>query len=565
MKKTLLLFTAALGSVSVIAQPLENPCFIENATAQFLSPNGKYMVSNAYEDLSVIDLETGQRWDYTAYDAMGNFSGYSYRVGTGNIISDTGVVLASNSMDTNAAYWKEGKWYTLNTAGCVGVSLCNGITPDGSRICGSLNLIQPGFSSETMQLPVYWDAEGDSYGKYHLLPCPTSDFTGRPAQYITAVTISDDGKTISGQVHDYSGKFNEPIIYTQDENGEWSYTLLMEKDFRPEGAEWPKYPEDLPNSPNATDYMTDDMRNSYNQAMNDWAAGGYNPDLYPEMADYLTPEAIAEYNEAVDEWNALAEEYNRKVMEFFTVFEEFTAKLPAFQYNSSKITPDGKKVASTLTMLEDPNDFWSAQLTFPARIDVATGEYEVIGNMNNLSVWSVLADGRITASTPVVDGNLLGYIETEDGELVSIYDYINNLRPDYGAWMKENMTHTVAVDYDPETYAPIYDELLISGAALASRDAGKIVTWTTNTWDYDSPVQYYTYYFDMNATNSVGNATADSLKAEVVGCEVYDLYGRRVLQTTEKNSVKNAALAKGVYLVKTILSNGESTTEKMSF
>ncbi|MDE5655830.1 MAG: T9SS type A sorting domain-containing protein, partial [Muribaculaceae bacterium] len=275
--------------------------------------------------------------------------------------------------------------------------------------------------------------------------------------------------------------------------------------------------------------------------------------------------AIAEYNEAVDEWNALAEDYNRKVMEFFAVFEEFTAKLPAFEYNSSKITPDGKKVASTLTMLENPEDFWSAQLTFPARIDIATGEYEVIGNKNNLSVWSVLADGRITASTPVVDGNIMGYIETEDGELISIYDYINNLRPDYGAWMKENMTHTVEVDYDPETYAPIYDELLISGAALASRDAGKIVTWTTNTWDYDSPVLYYTYYFDMNATNSVGNTTADSLKAEIVGCEVYDLYGRRVLQTTEKNSVKNAALAKGVYLVKTILSNGESTTEKMSF
>lgn len=565
MKKNLLLLSAALGSVSVFAQPPASPCIIENATAQFLSPNGKYMVSNAYEDLSIIDLETGQRWDYKAYDDLGNFSGNSYRVGSGNIISDTGVVLSSTSLDTNAAYWKEGKWYNLHTAGSVGVSLCNGITPDGSRICGSLNLVAPDFSSETMQLPVYWDAEGDGYGEYHVLPCPNVDFTSRPAQYITAVTISDDGKTISGQVHDYSGMYNEPIIYTQNENGEWSYTLLMENKFRPEGMEWPKYPENLPKSPEAIDYMTDEMRNSYTQAMNDWADGGYDPDLFPNVAEYMSPEAIAEYNEAVDEWNALVEEYNNKVAEFFTVFEEFTAKLPSFQYNSSSITPDGKKVASTLTVLENPDDIWSAQLTFPARIDIATGEYEVLGNVKNLSVWSVLADGRITASTPVMDGNLQGYIETEDGELISIYDYINNLRPDYGEWMRKNMTHTVEVDYEPETYAPIYDELLISGATVASRDAGKIVTWAINNWDYNSPVQYYAYYFDMNAANSVDNIAADGLKAEVVGYEVYDMYGRRVLQATDKNSVKNAALAKGVHMVKTILSNGESTVEKIAF
>ena len=58
------------------------------------------------------------------------------------------------------------------------------------------------------------------------------------------------------------------------------------------------------------------MRNSYTQAMNDWADGGYDSDLFPNVAEYLSPEAIAEYNEAVDEWNALVEEYNNKVAEF---------------------------------------------------------------------------------------------------------------------------------------------------------------------------------------------------------------------------------------------------------
>ena len=81
---------------------------------------------------------------------------------------------------------------------------------------------------------------------------------------------------------------------------------------------------------------------------------------------------------------------------FYSSLRNSTAKLPSFQYNSSSITPDGKKVASTLTVLENPDDIWSAQLTFPARIDIATGEYEVLGNVKNLSVWSVLADGRIT-------------------------------------------------------------------------------------------------------------------------------------------------------------------------
>ena len=555
---------AGVAAPSLHAQPLENPRIIENATAQSISPNGKYMVSNAYEDLSVIDLETGERWDYKAYDDFGYVTGFSYRVGNGNIVSDTGVVLASTTMNVSAAYWKNGEWHNLHTDGCNGVSLSNGITPDGSRICGSLNISVPGFSSETMQLPVYWDAEGDGYGEYHVLPCPTADFTGRAPQYVTAVTISDDGKTISGQIHDYSGMVNEPIVYTQGENGEWTYTLLMNKTFRPEGKEWPSYPEDLPNSPEVTDYMTDSQREAYDQAMTEWAEGGWLPELYPDAADYLTSDAVSDYNKAVDEWNALAEVFNKELMEFQTVFQGFTARLPLFQYNSCSISPDGTKVASTLSELEDPDDYWSEEWTYPARIDVATGEYKVIGDIKNLSVWSVLADGRITASTPVMGGNLQGYIETESGDLVSIYDYINGLRPDYGVWMKENMTHSVEVDYDPDTYAPIYDELLITGATVASRDASKIVTWTLNTWDFDNPVPYFTYFFDLNATNSVGDIAADSLKAETLGYEVYDLYGRRVLQTAEKVSLESTGLPKGVYLVKAILSNGESTTSKQA-
>ena len=74
----------------------------------------------------------------------------------------------------------------------------------------------------------------------------------------------------------------------------------MENKFRPEGMEWPKYPENLPKSPEAIDYMTDEMRNSYTQAMNDWADGGYVSYLFPNVSEYLSPEAIAEYNEAVD-------------------------------------------------------------------------------------------------------------------------------------------------------------------------------------------------------------------------------------------------------------------------
>ena len=83
--------------------------------------------------------------------------------------------------------------------------------------------------------------------------------------------------------------YNEPIIYTQNENGEWSYTLLMENKFRPEGMEWPKYPENLPKSPEAIDYMTDEMRNSYTQAMNDWADGGYDPDLFSQRGRIYEP------------------------------------------------------------------------------------------------------------------------------------------------------------------------------------------------------------------------------------------------------------------------------------
>lgn len=557
---------AAVGATVAQAEPMTSPCVIENVTVQFVSPNGKYMVSNPYEDLSIIDLETGQRWDYSAYDENYESTGFSYRVGVGNIISNTGVVLASTLYDCNAAYWKNGEWHDLHSEGCKGVGLANGVTPDGSRICGSLNLDLAEFTSETMQIPVYWDAEGDGYGAYHVLPCPTLDFTGRAPIYITAVTISADGKTIAGQVQDYSGAFNEPIFYVQDADGNWSYSMPLNKVYRPEGKEWPKYPDDLPDRPDAEDYMTDTQKAEYQQALSDWYASGYDPTLYPEPTDYLSDEAKAEYNEASDEWDALAAVYNSELNAFTEVFEPFAATLPFFEYNTWTITADGTKVGANLieSDIPTPENPWPEEWTYPVRFDVATGEYQKIGQIKNLIVWSVLDDGRITASNSLMENVLTGYIENEQGQMVPIDEYISTLRPDYGTWIKENMTHEVEVDYDPDTYEPIYGEKLISGAPVMTPDGSKILTWATNTWDMEEGApMYYGYYFDMKAGSGVGNTVADSAKAEVESYEIYDVNGRLLMQTADKAAITN--LAKGVYLVKAILSNGESATEKIAF
>lgn len=563
---------AGLTVASMYAAPFESPCAIEESTAQVIAPNGRYYISAPMEGLQIFDLQTGENWMY--FNETEENPDASYDYGLGNCISDTGIILGS--IDTNNApyYWKNGEWHALDYGQAVGMALANGITPDGKRICGSSNLRIEGYSSETMQLPGYWDAEGDGFGQFHTLPCPAVDFANMAPQLITALSISDDGKTIFGQIVDYSGRYPEPIVYKQDNDGNWSYELPLEKLYRPEGVVLPPYPEEISiPMPTIEDYMTPAEMQAYNDAVAAWQkaceeSGNWDYSTYPVMDDFISPEGAAAYNAASDVYNEEARKFNEALEAYYTVFEAIVANCPMMVLNEGLLVPDGSQALFVIKQLVENDDpfGWSPfnEYSQPCRMNIADGTMKIYDEYQDIHIWSVLADGSITVGRMASFMNpvaMEGYIE-RDGKLVPLFDYINGINPEYGEWMTENMTHEIE-SYEEDgdgNWNTVMEEKLVTGAPLASRDLSVIVSWALNIWDFEIPVNYYAYYFNMNDGSGVN--TIGAANKEVKGYEVYDVNGVKVLTTADKGAIKE--LGKGIYLVKALNNDGTATTTKVA-
>lgn len=570
MKKPLLLLAAGMAVMTVQADALESPHIFPNTTAQRVSPDGRYFVSEPGEGMEIFDLMTGESWMYineTVDDEDAN-----YNSGHGNCWSGTGIMVGTTHLDMVPQYWKNGEWFDLDRGNSMGMFMPSGITPDGTRICGNGNISREGYSTETMQLPVYWDAEGDGFGELHTLPCPALDFTNRAPQHITAISISDDGKTIFGQIIDYTGQYPEPIVYTQSADGEWSYSLPLEKLFRPEGFIFPEYPDEIGiEMPVLEDFMTQNEIDAYNAALDNWyneaaATGNYDWASYPEMEQFATPEEIESYNIAADEYNRVAMEFNDKISAFFEAIDTVMANAPTIVKNLGLITPDGKDALFTvMTEIENPDPmswFPFLDVNYPCRLTLSDGNMKVYDDVPDATVWSVLADGSFTAGnmSSLWDPQpMMGYIE-RNGVLVPLFDYMQTANPDNAGWMEEYMTHDcISVEFDEDwNYIEIVEEKLVTGVPVASRDLNVIVTWTLNVWDMESEDFCYAYYFNMGKPVSV-----DALRDRAVSSyEVYNLNGVSVMKTTDKSEIKN--LDGGIYIVKATGANGVASVSKVA-
>lgn len=547
----------------------EAPKIYNSFSFQGMSPNGKYLISELMSTLTIIDLENNREYVY-AEDGIN-----AYTVGVGNIVSNTGIVLSSTKADNNATYWQNNEWHEVEVANPNLSNFLNGVTPDGTRMCGYIGTskIDPN-QDATMGVPAYWDVNADgTFGTYHLLPHPTLDFVGRVPQYITATYISDDGKTIVGQVVDYSGMFCQPIVYQQGTDGEWSYKLLLEEEFTPEGT-IPVFPGDGPAYPDVESYMTPEDKAEYDKAYEAWAESGYDPDLYPEPADFLTADAKAKYDEDMKAYEAANAEWSAK----YEVWDEFWYGLigvvPQFEFNDARVTPDGKTYITT-GMTEDPNsDPWSwfpTMISTPWLINIADGSIKKYETGSNLIITSALGEDRYLAYNGQAADPAIGYL-IEGDKITNIYDYILSRAPEFKDWMEENLKHEVEM-WDYEAEEVIFKEDIYTGMTLADRELKHVATWVQPLWDTeDYAIGYYYNLDQFNGVNDVTVAEAGKIAfdangnlvvdAEVSAVSVYDLAGRLVL-TAEGGIVANN-LSKGVYLVKVLLSNGATVSAKVA-
>ena len=330
MKKFLhLLMIAAL----VVPEGInaQKPKVYPDNAFRWLSPNGIYAVSSLYETLTIHNLVTGEENEYVE----------EYFGGNGNAVSNNGIVVGSSALTESAAYWKNGQWYDIESAAGRTLSYANGISIDGSRIVGTVSPDSYAGDFEGLMLvPCYWDVQEDgTVGELHLLPFPNKDLTGRTPQYVTAISVSNDGKTIAGQIQDFSGFIVQPIIYQQNEDGEWNYTLIQNDLYHPEGIVLPEDPGDFEGTePSYEDYMTEEELAAYLEAVDNY----YNSQpIYPEFTDFMSEEERAAYLAAVEEFYETWEGDFPNYEDYMTA-EELAAYLEAVDnyYNSQPIYPE---------------------------------------------------------------------------------------------------------------------------------------------------------------------------------------------------------------------------------
>ena len=568
MKKVLLLggFLAAgvLSSVAFVA-----PKTYDNASFQGISPNGQYLVSSLYGTVILYDLTNGTEQEFLVDDVSGEY----YDVGLGNCISNTGILLGHTSYEYRPTYWDGKEWKELDLDGREVAAgwYINGITPDGSRICGSIGNAEIDLNQDnTMLLPAIWDRQADgTYGKLVELPHPDTDFLGSVPQYITANYISEDGKVVAGQIVDCTGRFNWPIVYIEGADGKWTYKLLVENLFNPEGIVLPENPGEGPVMPSDLDYMSGEEVAAYQDAYNTWANNGYTGDM-PSAADFMTPEHKAAYEAAIEQWKADFAAYSEKSDAYYETFDAIIASTPAFEFNDVHMTPDGKKfISSTMTSVEVPGSWFPQTSYTPWVIDIESGEVtKYDGGTESLIVCCVPNNDVILASNGVGTVPMLGY-QLKDGKVTPIQDVISADSPELATWIKENMTHTLET-YDAEKDEFANVDMLVTGMPYASSDFGVVAMWNDAPWD-DYKFAFG-YIFDMSNYSGVSDAVADAnvkvwvadgtlhVEGDVNAVAVYDIAGRCVFNAGVDGAA-SCSLDKGVYIVNASTAGGMYTTK----
>lgn len=567
MKKTLLLTSLSI-LVGQGMSAIDNQ-EIPNFYVMGISPNGQYAVSVDWTRMIIRDLPSGQEWSFESSESE------EYSCGNGNSVSDNGIVVGSQTPDMDGSYFKDGEWHTIFSCTGFNIANLNGITADGSRICGAVTNLDNtlGYDGTTL-VPMYIDALGDGFGDVVMLPRPETDFVGHLPIYITALQISEDGHTIYGQVMDYSGAIVYPIIYKEDADGKWDYSLPTEHLLNPSGLELPELGEH-PVAPDPTDYMTDEAKAEYELAMQEFIDSGYDPDLYPNAADYLTIDQLEAYNNDVDEYNAEAEIYNQQLEAYYEVWDQILEESTTFVFNSGTLSPDGTKLSLTI---EKPGlSFWDPSSYCPAVLDITTGElkeYKVEGV--NLIAGTITDDGAMVASNPIRDGVVEAYILTPDADrMISLYQYFQWNAPATAAWMDQHMRHDIET-YDMETWEPyILPNVLITGVAYGSRDLSTLAFGAQTIWEAEDPTYSYVINNSSSSVSSAADVDEINVKAQnggvllisgkVENIEIYSINGSLVYSTVAPASVVETHLQSGVYLVHTTSINGIERTFKVYF
>lgn len=532
----MLISAAAIATASLVNAEVAAPIHISNSCINNMSPDGTIGVSQGYSTgAKILDLASGNLLYEIPSDEMENI-GVGFGVGNG--ISNTGIVLISTD-GFLAEYWKDGKIYTLDyPEEAIGNNSANGITPDGSRICGYVGVFGETENEDDVlrNLPCIWNFEGDNeYSKPIILPHPERDFTGRIPQYVMANYISEDGKTILGSLVDCVGYMSYPILWKEDENGEWSYEVIHEELYHPEGFEFPAFPGEWTggNYPMPYDFMSEEEQAAYDAAYAAYEAGGY-VGAEPNPADYMTQEEIDAYNEYSDQYNAWVDQFNA----WLDAYSEYVAACPSFDMNSFHLSGNGKYMTtSASTPIDDPMEWRPVSSYSPWVFDLTEGTISKYTDIGNIMATYVADDGTVLAtSASITDRQRFAYV-IAGGNCLGMQEWIASKVPSYGTWISENMTFPVIIDSEwdeiHDRWIDTTEDMTLTGVPTGTPDLSKIGVWINNEWDFATESE--AYIFDIEA----GVNSVDRINAASEGKVIYDLSGRKLREIS----------APGIYII----------------
>lgn len=565
--KKLLIPLCLLVSINSIGSILDAPKLIEGELIQNISPNGEWIASQVADgSVAITNLISGKFWV-----SESDHGDRNYYIGLGNAVSNNGTVVGSTTT-SNAAYWENGEWNVLNTPNAGYISNATSITPDGNIICGGVGVAPFSADTETPMLyPALWYRQPDNtFGEPFILPHPELDLTSRAPQYITAISISEDGKTVGGQIMDYTGACVEPIVYQCNDKGNWSFTRLGEGLINPNNIEFPEWPGALDDNillPSQEWFMTEEQIESFVDAFNDWDNTGQPP----RYEDFMTSGQIEEYQKALKEYYNILNEWSVKFEYFMDVYRQYLREGSSFYFNNGFISTDGKYYVSTAN----------------CSLEGVVGVYPIIFNLADYSYKILETNYPVVVSYLSADYTILSYIP--GGSDIGTYkavifpqmypggilleDYVQEKNTSLYNWMIETLTHDVITGPGINTVYST-EEMVCTGIPTATPNLEIIATGnSTYSWnDYFGGEEFVSILLPMKYMEDTGVDVISSdneipfiinkeneieVTRFLCSMNIYELSGRKVFSKTNINGKVCTKLPLGIYIIKVIDANSK--------
>ena len=530
--------------------------------AQILEIDGVPILTDFYSHQMSIDGTqiVGESEDgSTVYYNIPENKFYNYEYcsfGRGYVIADNGTIVGSLLMDTEAqstagVIMKDGKITNPSVFDSYITSNIHSITPDASRVCGVVGNSGRGMSN----LPYYCDMdENGNLGELKFLPTPEKDFFGNHPQYCSATWISEDGKTIAGQVIDARGFYVYPIIYRENEEGVWSYSLPSESLFNRDKLPLPEplgdFDQEYPNLeyPEPTQFMDPSQLEKWDEAYLIWETNNFAENLSPynNLDLFMTDEEISAYLDAVYKYNEAVEEYNEKNEAFWEQVYKIVDCSVFFERNLMALSPNGKWLTAA-RYYEDTSGlvYDNIMVTYiPYLFNLGTGEItQIADDKVNLGVNQAFNNGDVICASPVASvlPPRSWLYKHSSNELISIEDYVKSVNSFYGNWFEENLSGYIPVaENEDGTFE--YQFATITGLVSASEDltviCGGVLGYAIN-------LDMYLSYLFNGLPSGVESIEVEQPSDNVYN--VFNLQGVKVMTTKDPSSLKD--LSKGVYIV----------------